>query len=274
MSVATKPSARTISTTLQTARQRDADLRDPRVAGTGGGVDRLAQLDLAANGIADSGSSAPYIARLVRGGGGGGARPGRIEQLERLRGAVDRGRADLVGVGEGGGLAGDAAQAEARAGVEVGGLQPSVVEPERFGHAILEVELAIVMARRGGGRRGAGLVGIELAAVEEVARIGAHAPDWAGGVVGRAAFEHEAAVAIAAVDEADCHRCADRRADGRARRRLARSRRRRRAGLVMRMVSGGGRHGLSPSNGAPALQSRAGVNRRVMTRLLVIGSRA
>ncbi len=38
---------------------------------------------------------------------------GRIEQGQRLAGAADGGLADLVGMGEGGGLAGDAAQAEA-----------------------------------------------------------------------------------------------------------------------------------------------------------------
>ena len=74
-------------------------------------------------------------------------------------------------MGESGGLAGHAAQAEARAGVEVGGLQAAVVEPERLGDAILEVELAIVVAGQMlCGERG-GLGGIEAIAVEEVARV-------------------------------------------------------------------------------------------------------
>jgi hypothetical protein len=49
-------------------------------------------------------------------------------------------------VGEGGGLARDAAKAEAGLGVEVGGLQPAVVEAERFRRDILKVKLAIVAA--------------------------------------------------------------------------------------------------------------------------------
>ena len=90
---------------------------------------------LSANGIRLSGSSAPYIAWLVRGGGGAGARLGRIEQLQCRRGALDRRRADLIGVGESGGLARDAAQAEARGGVVIGGLEPAVVEAERLARA-------------------------------------------------------------------------------------------------------------------------------------------
>ena len=72
----------------------------------------------------------------------------RIEQLERRGGALDRGLADLVGVGESGGLAGHAAQAEARGGVIIGGLQPAVVEAERLARAILKIELAVVVARQ------------------------------------------------------------------------------------------------------------------------------
>ena len=73
-------------------------------------------------------------------------------------------------MGEGGHFAGDAAQAEARTGVIVGGLQPPVVEAERLGHAILEVKLAVVVAGEMlRGERG-GLGGIEPGAVEEVAR--------------------------------------------------------------------------------------------------------
>jgi hypothetical protein len=63
-------------------------------------------------------------------------------------------------VGEGGHLAGHAAQAEARAGVEVGGLQPAVVEAERLGHPMLQVKLAIVVAGEmlGGERGGLGRI--------------------------------------------------------------------------------------------------------------------
>ena len=199
MSVATKPSARTISTTDQLP-----DSATLTCATRGSRARAAASIawhssTFLAKGIADSGSSAPYIARLVRGGGGGRRALGRIEQLQRLRGAFDRGGADLIGMGEGGRFAGDAAQAEARAGVIIGGLQPAVVEAERLVTSILEVELAIVvrgeMPRGERGRLG----GIERA-IEKVARVGCHEP---GAMVGGSAFKHEAAVAIAAVDEAD-----------------------------------------------------------------------
>ena len=76
-------------------------------------------------------------------------------------------------MGEGGGLARDAAQAEARLGVEIGGLQPAVVEAEALRRGILEIELAIVAAlQRVGGEAERG-VGIEaVGAVEEAAGIG------------------------------------------------------------------------------------------------------
>ena len=63
--------------------------------------------------------------------------------------APDRRLAQLIGMGEGGGLAGDAAKAEAGLGVEIGGLQPAVVEAEALRSGILQIELAIVaMAER------------------------------------------------------------------------------------------------------------------------------
>ena len=100
-----------------------------------------------------------------------------IEQLQGRRGALDRRLADLVGVGEGGGLAGHAAQAEARGGVIIGGLQPAVVEAERLARAILKVQLAVVAAGemlRGEPPRA---IGIE-AAVEKAPGIGRGHAAW------------------------------------------------------------------------------------------------
>ena len=188
------------------ARQGHADLRDPGVASACGGVDRLAQLDLPGEGNCRQ-RIIGAVHRAVGSRRRGGRRAlGRIEQLQRLRGPLDRRGADLIGMGEGGRLAGHAAQAEARAGVEVGRLQPAVVEAERLGDPILEIELAIVMARRGASAASAAASAGSSAAIEKVAGIHGHALRLVGG----SAFEHEAAVAIAAFDEAglviDAHR--------------------------------------------------------------------
>ena len=139
--------------------ESDADLDDARIAGASRGVDLLAQRDLV--GERDQAQRIlGAIHRLIGALRRRGRRAlGGIEQLESRRGAVDRRLADLIGVGEGGGLAGDAAQPEARAGVIVGGLQPPVVEPERLARAVLEIELAIVVAgemRRGEALRAVG----------------------------------------------------------------------------------------------------------------------
>ena len=47
-------------------------------------------------------------------------------------------------MGESGGLARNAAKPEARLGVEIGGLQPPVVEAESLRSGVLPVELAVV----------------------------------------------------------------------------------------------------------------------------------
>src|SRR3546814_10668544 len=70
----------------------------------------------------------------------------RIEQGQRLGGAADRGFADVVGMGEAGHLPRHAAQAEARIGRIIGGLQPPVIEAEALARPILKVRLAIVAA--------------------------------------------------------------------------------------------------------------------------------
>ena len=181
-------------------RQRDADLGDARVAGAGGGVDLLAERDLVGEGDGAE-RIVGAVHRLV------GARRrrrrsalGRVEQLERRGGAVDRRGADLIGMGEGGGLAADAAQAEARAGAVVGGLQPAVVEAERLVGAIFEEQLTVVASGEVAGGEALRAVAVEHSGpVEELARVVAHrAPRVRG-----PAFEDEAAVAIAAFDEAD-----------------------------------------------------------------------
>ena len=145
-------------------READADLGDARIAGARRGVDPLAQRDLVGE-RHEAERIVGAVHRLVgpRGGDAAGSALCRIEQLERRGGALDRRLADLIGVGEGGGLAGHAAQAEAGRGVIVGGLQPAVVEAERFAGAVLKVELAVVVPRRGacaasrrGARRGRG----------------------------------------------------------------------------------------------------------------------
>src|SRR5690606_42093165 len=65
--------------------------------------------------------------------------------------AADRRFGQLVRLGEGGGLADDAAQAKARLGVEIGRLQPPVVEAEALRGDILEIEFPVVAAGEGGG---------------------------------------------------------------------------------------------------------------------------
>ena len=84
-------------------------------------------------------------------------------------------------MGEGGGLARHAAQAEAGLGVEIGGLQPAVVEAEALRGGILKVELAIVAALQRVGGEAQGGIGIEpVGAIEEAAGICAHASHIGG----------------------------------------------------------------------------------------------
>ena len=147
--------ARTMSITLQLAASADADLHDARIAGPRRGVDLLAQRDL----LGERDEAERVFGAIHRLVGALRRRRGRalarVEQLERRCGALDRRFADLVGVGEGGGLAGHAAQAEARGAVIIGGLQPAVVEAERLARAILQVKLAIVVGATDAWRRAA-----------------------------------------------------------------------------------------------------------------------
>src|SRR6185369_11385649 len=101
----------------------------------------------------------------------------RIEQLQRRRRALDRRLADLVGVGEGGRLAGDSAQAEPGGGVIVGGLQAAVVETECLARCILKVELAVVVTREMFGGEAACAFGFE-ASIEKMTRVGSGHAAW------------------------------------------------------------------------------------------------
>ena len=78
----------------------------------------------------------------------------------------------------------------------IGGFQPAVVETERLARAILKVKLAIVTCSEMACRKPFCLVGVERpVAVESGAGRGSRQ-------IRRAALEHEAAVAITALDEA------------------------------------------------------------------------
>jgi hypothetical protein len=192
------------------AGERHRDLHDTRVAGARGRVDPLAERDLLreGNGAQRIGIGVKRGVRATRRGRLGSRH--RIEHRHRLGRAPDGGLGKLVGMGEGGGLAGDAAQAEARLGVEVRRLQPPVVKAERLGRRILEEELAIVAALERFGGEPERRVGIKsLGTVEEAAGIGGnvHAADIVGSrlrytLIRGPAFEDEPFIAIAAVDEA------------------------------------------------------------------------
>ena len=121
------------------ARQRDRNLRDARVARTSGGVDRLAQIHLVGEGneIERVGCRIEVAVGGARRAGLGRAR--RIDQRHRFARAADRGGAELVGVREGGHLARHGAQAKARMRVVARCLQPTIVEAERLGLAILQI---------------------------------------------------------------------------------------------------------------------------------------
>ena len=94
------------------ARERDADLGDARIAGAGGGVNFLAQCDL----LRERDQCERIVPGVHRAVGAGGRRSGNatsgIEQLERLRGAVDRGGTNLVSVAKSGHFARHPAQAK------------------------------------------------------------------------------------------------------------------------------------------------------------------
>ena len=93
-------------------------------------------------------------------GGAVGKRAG-IAALDRRDGvgrAQQRGFRQFARMRIAGRLAGHRAQAETLVGVEVGGLQPAIVEHQRFALAVFEIELAVVGAvdRVGDDRRACG----------------------------------------------------------------------------------------------------------------------
>ena len=94
-------------------RQRHADLDDTRIASAGSGIDPLTQRDFVCEWNKAQRILGPVHRLIGARGRSGWLGRARIEQLERRGSAVDRGFADVVGVSEGGGLARDAAKAEA-----------------------------------------------------------------------------------------------------------------------------------------------------------------
>ncbi len=151
--------------------KRHADLRHARIARAGGGIDLLTQRNLLREGH-EAERIVGAVHRLV---GACRRRSGfalaRVQQLQGGGGALDRRFADLVGVGEGGGLAGYAAEAEPGGAVVIGGLQPPVVEAEGLADTVLEIKLAVVLTGEVPVRQTLGAVGIEIA-IEEVPWIG------------------------------------------------------------------------------------------------------
>jgi hypothetical protein len=96
-----------------------------------------------------------------------------IEQGERFGGAADRPSADVARVRKARHLARHGAEAKARVGRIVGGLEPPVVETEALGRAILQVQLAVVGFREGFARERLRQIGVErVGAIEEAAGIG------------------------------------------------------------------------------------------------------
>ena len=213
------------------ARQAYRYLRDARIPRAGGGVDLGAERDLLGEGhdFERVGVGIEMAIGALR--GRSGLSLGGIEQGERLRRLGDRRFAQVIGMGKAGHLARHAAQTKARIGRIVGGLQSTVVEAEALARAILQIEFAVVaLAERLRGQA-ARAIGIEQAGtVEEAAGVGeqgcgiGHAPDIGAhrpdpnrkaleagarrdvrlrGDIGRvrdAADQHEATVAIAAID--------------------------------------------------------------------------
>ncbi len=171
-SVATKPSGRTISTTLHVP-DSPTDTCETR----GSFARASASIVWQSSTFFGEGDEAQRIGVAVEMAVGARGRRrlgalGRIEQPHRLGRTADRALGNLVGVGEGGRLARDAAQPETGLRVEVGGLEPAVVEAEALRREILQIEFAVVGRRqrlRAQPPRG---IGIEPVAVEEGAGIG------------------------------------------------------------------------------------------------------
>ena len=249
-----------MSITLQLPSKRHADLRDAGIAGARGGVDLLAQGDLV--GERDQRQRVVGAVHRLVGARRRTRRAGRCagsSSLQGRGGALDRGGADLVGVGEGGGFAGHAAQAEPRGGVKIGGLQPAVVEAERLARADIGGRARRRRMRRGGARRGAWR------------RRGRARRRGRGSGAGRRVMPACPPGRLRArsggrnsrIRRSPARgRCADRRAGGRARRATSPEPSQATAGEVTRMVSGGGMAmALRPSNRRPraSIESASGI---------------
>ena len=132
---------------LQLAEERGGDLADPGILGSGIAVDVLQQLHLGLEGT--------FADRVVLGievpvGAAWGIREdtlvARLDGLYRIRGALQRRFAELGRMPVAALLAGHGSEPEALRRVEVGVLQPTVVEAEALRLPVLEEELAVVGA--------------------------------------------------------------------------------------------------------------------------------
>ena len=127
--------------------ERGGHLAHARVAGAQPGVDFLQQLRLLAEGRrGDRVLVAVEVLVGARGRGGKRAGIAALDRRDGVGGAQQRGFGKLARMGVAGRLAGHRAQPETLVGVEVGGLQPAIVEHQRFALAVLEIEFAVVGA--------------------------------------------------------------------------------------------------------------------------------
>ena len=153
-------------------------LHHARIAGAGGGVDHLQQLDLFGKGHGIERRGVGIEVAVVAARRRRGLPLGRIEQLQGLSGAADRLFADLVGMGKAGHLTRNAAQAESGIARVIGGFQAAIVKSESLAGDELHVQLAIVAARQGLGGQRLGAGRIELAIKQRTGIGRGHAPRY------------------------------------------------------------------------------------------------
>ena len=132
---------------LPFARDGGRDLFDPRILGTGIGIDFLKQRDLGLE--AHLSQRIDFgIKRLIGGGRrcGGNAAMARMHGLDRFRGALDRRFAQLRRMGVAHRFVGDRAQPESLCRIERGIAQPTVIEGKAFRLAVFEKQLTVIGA--------------------------------------------------------------------------------------------------------------------------------
>ena len=132
---------------LVLAGQRGHDLDDARVDGAGETFEALEQPDLGI-GRQRGDRVVRNVQRLCRGrrrkSGQNAILPGGGDRPHSIGGIAKRPRTDVVGVGEGGLLAGEGAHADALVDVEAARLDDALVEAPRLGTRILEIEVGII----------------------------------------------------------------------------------------------------------------------------------